>query len=245
MAAPTSSPLKVSVIDRAEDLVEAFDCVCAAFGRQAKDAIWMGMNPGWDTPAGAARGAARLVDRWRATTRDSQGRANTVFLKATLPGGDGKREVVAGFAIWVQASFAEGRGDAPGKDLDLAALYPDDEAERRYLVQAYRSLVKRRVEVVREKLAEDPPAVMVLDMCATDPAFQRKGVASALVQWGLDEARRRGIPEATTEASSMGRLVYERMGFRREGADIVYEVDEEFLPRDRPPNVFMRTGNTL
>ncbi|KAI0600109.1 hypothetical protein F4775DRAFT_548050 [Biscogniauxia sp. FL1348] len=237
----TPAPLKVSVIDRAEDIVEAFECVRAAFGRQARDAIWTGLNPGWDTAAGAARGAARLVERWR-------GSADTVFLKATLPRADAEQGVViAGFAIWVQASFVEGRGDEP--ELDLEALYPDDAAERRYLAQVYRSLVRRRGEVVREKAGggeeEGLPAVMVLDLCATHPAFQRRGVASALVRWGLAEARRRGIREAVTEASSMGRLVYERLGFRREGPDIVYEVDEEFLPRERPSNVFMRTGNTL
>ncbi|KAI1630720.1 hypothetical protein F4809DRAFT_635534 [Biscogniauxia mediterranea] len=37
----------------------------------------------------------------------------------------------------------------------------------------------------------------------------------------------------------MGWRVYERLGFRGEGADnIVYEVEEEFRPRERPPKMF-------
>ncbi len=61
------------------------------------------------------------------------------------------------------------------------------------------------------------------------------------MEWGLEEARRRGNLEAVTEASVMGRRAYERLGFRPQ-AEIVYEVDEEFRDRDRPSNLFMRTG---
>ncbi|KAI1503109.1 hypothetical protein F5X99DRAFT_135731 [Biscogniauxia marginata] len=238
----------IEVVDRAEDIVEGFNCVSEAFGRQARDAIWVGMNPGWDTPEGKARGAAAMVEQWRATTRDNKGNANSVYLKATLPDPrqDGRR-IVVGLAIWAQASFVPGRGEAPSNDLhrtvDLEALYPGDEAEQRFLCQVWRSLVRRRIEVVREKATAEPPSVMVLEMCATDPSFQRRGIASRLVQWGLDEARRRGIPEATTEASSMGRSVYERLGFRPEGPDIVYDVDAEFLSWDKPPNIFMRISS--
>jgi hypothetical protein len=39
----------------------------------------------------------------------------------------------------------------------------------------------------------------------------------------------------------MGRLVYKQLGFR-EVQGIEYEVDEEFKERERPSNVFMRTG---
>jgi predicted N-acetyltransferase YhbS len=30
---------------------------------------------------------------------------------------------------------------------------------------------------------------MILGMCAVDPDHQGKGIAKALVQWGLDEAK--------------------------------------------------------
>ena len=68
-----------------------------------------------------------------------------------------------------------------------------------------------------------------------------------LVGWGVEEARRRGGLECSTEASSMGRGAYMKLGFKTEGApkDIVYEVDEEFKNEGRdplPPNLFLRTG---
>ncbi|RYP76567.1 hypothetical protein DL771_001636 [Monosporascus sp. 5C6A] len=241
--------VRIEVIDRAEDIVEGFNAVAEAFGRQARDTIWMSMNPGWDDASeggGRARCAARMVDRWRATTRDRDGNPNTVFLKASVPDPQQPgRRTIAGMAIWVQASFVEGRGDPPTDELlDLDALHPGDEREQRFVAQCYRSLMKRRVAVAREKAAsrEEPPAIFVLDMCAVDPAFQRRGIASRLVRWGLEEAReRRGAPECTTEASAMGRLAYARLGFRgRE--EVVYEVDQEFQARDKPSNLFMRTG---
>jgi hypothetical protein len=41
----------------------------------------------------------------------------------------------------------------------------------------------------------------------------------------------------------MGREVYRRLGFKDEGVgDIQWEVDAEFEKRDKPPNVFLRTG---
>lgn len=245
---PTAAPrtgasdLRIELVE-AEDIVQGFDCICEAFGRQTNDGIWTTMNPGWDTAAGRARAADLLVERWRSTSRDDQGRANTVFLKATLPGGEAR--TIAGIAIWVQASAVPGHGDLPAEDLrkamDLEALYPGNEAEQRYACQLDYSLHRRRIELVKEKATASPPAVMVLDLCAVHPAFQGRGIAKQLVQWGLDEAQARGGIEAITEASVMGRRVYEKLGFRQEGPEISYAVDAEFADRERPSNIFMRT----
>ncbi|KAJ5142129.1 hypothetical protein N7526_003124 [Penicillium atrosanguineum] len=242
--------LSVELIDRPEDIIQAFDCVCEAFGRQAQDGIFLAMNPGWETPHGKELRAANMVARWRTTTKDKDGNLNTSFLKATIPGSEQESErIIVGFAIWVQASSVQGYGDLPVEDLrkgmDLEALYPGNEREQRYLCQVMASLHRRRIEVIKEKATAVPPMVMALDMCAVDPSYQRKGVARELVQWGLDEARRRGDLEAVTEASSMGRHVYEKMGFQAEGPNIEYFVDEEFKSRRRPPNIFMRTHGNL
>ncbi|KAI1209811.1 uncharacterized protein F4807DRAFT_74693 [Annulohypoxylon truncatum] len=248
LAKPTEEELWIEVIEKPEDVIAGFDCAANAFGKQTHDAIWIATNPEWDKdgPDGRTRAAARLVEQWRRTTYDSDGNANTIFLKATLPG-EGRR-IVAGIAIWTQFSMVEGRGARPPDDpietLGLEKIYPDDEVEQRYLGQLFRSFLKRRGEVIREKEASQPPSLMHLELCAVDPAYQRKGIASKLVQWGLDEARRRGGLEATTEASSMGRLVYKRLGFYPEGPDVNYHVDDEFMSRERPPNLFMRTGTS-
>ncbi|KAI0429827.1 acyl-CoA N-acyltransferase [Xylaria sp. FL1042] len=247
-ATPETDALLVEIVNNEEDFTDAFHCLSQAFGVQARDAIWQAFNPAWDTPSGAAAGAARLANRWKATTRDNKGNPNAVFLKATLPdpedGHDpSARRLTVGFAVWIQISAVEGHGDTSlGAAFDDAAaktLYPDNETEQRFLLQMFRSLFKSRVAFVKSQAAAAQPAVMTLDLCATHPAFQRRGVASRLVQWGLDEARRRGITYATTEASSMGRHAYARLGFRPQGPDIVYEVDEEFLGREKPPNLFM------
>ncbi|KAI0486114.1 acyl-CoA N-acyltransferase [Xylaria cf. heliscus] len=245
MAAPDKeAAVLVEVIDNEEDFTEVYRCISEAFGRQINDGIWTAFNPGWDTPEGQAAGAVRLVQRWRSVATDNKGNPSTVFLKATLPDdGGGSRRAIVGFAIWVQATAVEGHGYIVSDDtkMDFEALYPGNEREQRFLRQMLHSLIKRRVEFVKGKAAAaaDPPAVMALDLCATHPAFQRRGAATKLVQWGLDEARRRGIPDATTEASSMGRHAYAKLGFEYQGSDIVYEVDDEFSDRDKPSNVFM------
>lgn len=241
MASGNNDEVRVEPVTSADDFPALFACTCATFGRQTNDGVWQANNPGWDTPEGAAAGAARMADRWRSATRDSQGRPNTVFLKAVAGGGS-----IAGFAIFVQQSVVPGFGDAPVEDLaraaDLEALYPGRPDEQRYLCQADYSLHRRRIEAVKAKRGGDPPATFALDMCVVDPAFQRRGIAARLVQWGLDEAERRGGLECLTEASPMGRTVYAKLGFKQDGGELEHLVDDEFKDRRWPSNVFMRTG---
>ncbi|KAJ7221869.1 hypothetical protein B0H12DRAFT_1224162 [Mycena haematopus] len=175
------------------------------------DGIWTAMNPGWDTPEGVARGAR------------------------------GER-IIIGMAIWVHASLVPGHGEAIGP-ADFTHLYPNNEPEERYLRQLLDSVRKPRLEALKEKARPESPqkSAMVLELLGVDPAFQRRGAAKQLTQWGLDEAQRCGGLEAIIEASKMGRLVYKQLGFREVG-DIGYEVDEEFKERERPTAVFMRTG---
>ncbi|KAF1847791.1 uncharacterized protein K460DRAFT_403114 [Cucurbitaria berberidis CBS 394.84] len=229
------------------DLRQANHCVSEAFGRQTNDAVWMLMNPGWDTEEGQEKNALNLIKQWRSITTNKDGHPNSLYLKATLPDpkNQGKRRVV-GLAVWKQLSFVEGCGDPFTGDM-TEAVKDLDEQDQRFATQMFRSLWKRRIEYIREVSSSDsghsPPAVFTLDLCAVDPAFQRRGIAAKLVEAGLREAKRRGNLECTTEGSAMGRAVYRRLGFRDEGVgDIVFEVDEGFKARDKPPNVFLRTG---
>lgn len=240
--------LRIEPVNRPEDIEQAFHCVSEAFGRQAKDGVWIAMNPGWDTASGKTSGAARMVARWREITTNKNGDPNTIFLKATLPSTqeDGER-IIAGLAIWAQASYIDGHGDPPAEDvakaMKIEELYPGNEPEQRYLTQVMTSLHTSRNSVIKEKASANPPAVMVLDLCAVDPAHQRKGIARGLVQWGLEEAKRRGNLELILEGSSMGRHVYAQMGFEAQGPEIEYIVDGEFASRSRPSNLFMRRRN--
>ena len=245
--------VRAEVVESEEDVIAGFDAVAEAFGRQTQDALWISMNPGWDDLArpdgGRARHAARMVQRWRSVTRDRDGNPNTVFLKGTVPdSADPSRRVVAAFAIWQQVSFVPGRGDPPTADMkeagtDPAELHPGDESEQRFASQLFASLFTHRTAALREMQTSnsESPVLFLLDLCAVHPDFQRRGLASALVRWGVDEARRRGGLECATEASVMGRLTYPHLGFSPV-AEVVYEVDPEFRDRKVPPNVFMRTG---
>lgn len=246
MAATTTSPIHIAQMTTPTDLSQAFDCLIACFGHQTHDGVFSAMNPTWDTPTGRTAGAQRLIERWHSTTKDKHGRDNTIFLKAVSS--QDSEERVIGLAIWVQASFVDGHGDAPIEDLskamDLETLYPGNEAEQRFLKQCDAALHKRRIEVTREKkeASASPPSIFALDICVVHPWFQRRGIAGQLVQWGIDEAGRRGGLECTTEASVMGRAVYKRLGFNQEGGEIEWTVDEEFRGRSFPSNIFMRTG---
>jgi GNAT superfamily N-acetyltransferase len=228
----------VSVISDPKDLTGAFRVQCESFGKQTNDPIWVAINPCWDTPEGAAGGISRLNTRLQSITKDNQGRPNTLFLKATVDG------EIAGFAIWQQASFVEGYGDPPTDDLGgkaaMELLHPGNETEQRFTTQIFASLMKRRIAYVHEKEKASTPATFVLDVCSVDARYQRRGIAGKLVQFGLDEAKKRGL-EATTEASVMGRPVYEKLGFWGHGM-VHFEMDDEFKGRDKPPNVFMTTG---
>jgi GNAT superfamily N-acetyltransferase len=235
----TQEDIRIETITNPDDFEGAFRAQANAFGHQTNDAIWIAFNPGWDTPEGAKAGVQRLVDRFKSVSQNRDGKPNTVFVKATVDG------TIAGMAIWHQASVVEGWGDAPGditKGTFLEDLYPGNKTEQRFLAQADKSLFKRRGEIIREKATASPPAVYVMDICAVDPKYQRRGLARKLVQWGLDEAVRRGNLECVTEGSSMGRLVYLQQGFKPDGGETVYEMDEEFKDRELPSNVVLRTG---
>lgn len=187
-----------------------------------------------------------MAKRWQSVTKDKDGRPNTIFLKATVPDPDqpGKRLIV-GVAVWAQLSYVPGCGNEPSNKLDVAKAEPPmqfaSEDEQRFATQLWAGLMSKRVEVVKEKEATDSPVAFALDLCAVDPDFQRRGIAAKLVQWGLDEAERRGGLEAMTEASVMGRHVYKKLGFRPVG-EIDYGVDEKLVNgRHLPSNLFMRT----
>ncbi|KAJ6258308.1 hypothetical protein Dda_6348 [Drechslerella dactyloides] len=55
-----------------------------------------------------------------------------------------------------------------------------------------------------------------LNILAVDPAYQRQGVGSQLVSWGVSMARRNRIPCAL-EASRAGKKVYLKSGFKELG----------------------------
>ncbi|KAL2202521.1 hypothetical protein CC79DRAFT_1159384 [Sarocladium strictum] len=239
--------VQVFPISREADIRTAADIAIACFGHQTADNFYRIMNPGWDTADGVIAHADRAVARFHGTTTNEAGEPNTLFLAATVQSPDNPSErIIVGHAIWVQLSAVDGHGDKPvenlGEAVDLELLFPGDEKTQRLCVQAERGLHACRKQTVKDKAGDAQPACFVLDMCVVHPDFQRKGIAQKLVQWGLDEAERRGGLEALTEASVMGYGAYKKLGFQKV-CEVDFMMDEEFSDYPMPPNVFMRTAS--
>lgn len=52
-----------------------------------------------------------------------------------------------------------------------------------------------------------------IDMMFVDPDVARRGVATALLEWVVDQARRRGIRQLTSQVSLTARGFFEKNGF--------------------------------
>lgn len=247
MASATSPDPEIAVVTDPADIISGFDPVCRAFCDQTRDAIFMGVNRGWDTPEGRRKAAEGMAARLTGVTHNLDNKPNTVFLKATVPDPEnGGSPVIAGLAIWAQASVVPGHGDMPpandGEAIGIAAIYPDDPAQQKLWGDVFGALHAQRWQAVRDAATSSPPALFVLDMCAVDPRFQGRGIGRRFVEWGLAEARARGDLEAVTEASVMGRRLYLKMGFEQQGTEIAYNVDTALVPGGLlPSNVFLRT----
>lgn len=258
----STDPITVSPITDPSDFSAAYDITAAAFGRQTNDAVWQALKPDWDQPLARANLIARDIKGFEASLLPTAksprtGLPNRVYLKATYTDPATGVSTIAGVAIWSQLSFVEGWGEPPNPELPgaddgllVAELQPDEATAQRKIAlakQVFASLMTLRTELIREiaeTKKETTPAVFALDLCAVHPDFQKRGLASRLVQWGIDDARenREGI-EPVLEASVMGRSVYKRLGFQGV-AEAVYLVDEDVLEgKVLPSNLFMRMGS--
>ena len=125
---------------------------------------------------------------------------NAVFIKAVDSGtGD-----VAGYAKWY---FYPSAPERP-KHVEASWLNdstPEGKLEKDFAQKTWDEFYRRRVEEM------DCPHAL-LDLCFTTPEYERKGVASLLVGYGLEKADREGWA-CFTEASPRGKRVYERLGF--------------------------------
>ncbi|EGX88108.1 GCN5-related N-acetyltransferase [Cordyceps militaris CM01] len=237
--------LQIEVAQTADQVLLAFEPMRQAFGFQTRDAVFTGTNPDWDTPAGAQQAAERFATRFTRATTNAAGKPNSLFLVATVADPATRRRVVAGMALWEQASVVPGHGDAPtadeGEDLGVTALFPGDAPRQAYWTAVMGAMHRRRWEVVGSKAAACPPALLALDLCAVDPRFQGRGIGSRLVEWGLREAEARGGLEAVTEASVMGRPVYLKLGFEQDGPEMDFAGVGEVGKTPLPSLVFLRT----
>ena len=73
------------------------------------------------------------------------------------------------------------------------------------------------------------PEIWKLQKLGTDPAFQRRGVASLLLDWGKLLAEREGVPIGL-ESSLQARPLYRKSGFRWAGGIRIEGVTVENAP---------------
>lgn len=237
---------QVAVITDSADISAVLDVTFECFGKQVPDAILDALNPEWNTPDGHQRALARWTKRFEAPpTYTKDGDPTKLYLKATATDSSGNRRI-AGYAVWLQLSSTEGYGDPPMLNprevMNLTELYPNDPDEAEYLCIMLDNLSKQKHALLEEQSNAAIPAIMALDLCVVHPDFQRRGIATKLVQWGLDEAERRGGLVSCMEASTMGRTVYAKLGFKQEGPEIDYKVNgAKFAKNGMPSNIFMRT----
>lgn len=59
-----------------------------------------------------------------------------------------------------------------------------------------------------------------IGLITVDPRYQRRGLGTALTQWGIDLLRSQGARSVYLAATDQGRPVYERMGFQS-GANLI------------------------
>lgn len=77
--------------------------------------------------------------------------------------------------------------------------------------------------------ARYPHGHVFLKILLCHPSFQRRGAGRALTEWGIDEARRRGL-NTTVFASPMGFELYRKLGFREIGRfKVQLEGEDAFL----------------
>ncbi|MFI7608287.1 GNAT family N-acetyltransferase [Micromonospora sp. NPDC049366] len=111
---------------------------------------------------------------------------------------------------WV-AAYAGPMGvpaDQEGAALLIETDYPDAPD---HLIR-FAGVVEGRVVATSALL--DRGGVAGIYLVAAQEQFRRRGIGAALTWAAIAEGRRRGLRVATLQASSMGRPIYERMGFR-------------------------------
>lgn len=58
------------------------------------------------------------------------------------------------------------------------------------------------------------PMQIVLAILMTLPEFQRQGIGSALLEFGLTEAKKKGLTQFWLESSPQGYKLYQKFGFK-------------------------------
>ncbi|KAK5110049.1 hypothetical protein LTR62_006293 [Meristemomyces frigidus] len=174
------------------DMDRIFAIACDAFG--SNEPLWDVFWPAHWTPAGRQKGGERMRE-----TRNSD--PHTTYMKAV----DSSTGTIMGMAKW--NVYANNTLPDMGAVEYRQNFWADDE-ELAYATSMTELFVKERNAAIKQSGGN----LVSLDILTIDPAFQRRGVGAALVQWGTEKADELGV-EAVVESSVPGKGLYEKNGF--------------------------------
>ena len=175
----------------ARDLYRLFEICSLAFDNNEPhfDSNW----PAHWTASGRMLGAERFMQARRSDRY-------TIFLKAVDAG-----DQIIGMAKW---NFYHGCIPDSSMVEGGMADFGDDDHEREYVTALNDKYLSERHAAIKETNGR----LASLDILATDPAHQGRGVGSALMDWGIRKADELGV-DAVVESSVSGRKLYEQKGF--------------------------------
>lgn len=161
--------------------------------RRLHRAIW-----GADTIANRHAAASRLLEKWQSCPNDT-----FHVLKCLDSSSSG---TLMGICIWEEVPPAQSREEFLQEDAMTHCNWLSGHARK--VARAY--LVDGLYE--RWNVMQGQPHLHLMNLC-THPRHRRKGVATRLVRWGLELAKKRNVP-AYCEESDMSHALYLRLGFR-------------------------------
>lgn len=212
---PTSALLTVSEITNPSDLTP--------WTRAMYDAFVSTDNVLAETLFGLAPGVMpsqsqldSAVQQHRSALNSADGGGQNHYIQILDPA----TSAFVGGAKWVFYSAAPERSET------VNVTWIDDSTAKGKLEREFAQAVMDEFHGRRVRYMAGPHAL--LNICYTSPGYERRGVASALVEWGMERADKEGW-RCFTEASPRGTPVYARLGFKtREDVSLRWDERGDF-----------------
>jgi len=142
------------------------------------------------------------------------------YVLATVDPAEGPAKIV-GYAGWMAPPTQENITEQERKQKENVVQrqvqqqppVKDEDTPKGLDMDTFKYINELIEKTKKEILGEDEQRVWYLASLAVDPEFKGKGIASKLVQWGVDKAEEAGLP-AYLESSPAAVGVYRRVGFK-------------------------------
>ncbi|KAF4624968.1 hypothetical protein G7Y89_g13205 [Cudoniella acicularis] len=159
--------------------------------------------------------------------KDETGASGHVMLAETPCSEDSEVKIPIAWAVWrMPSSHDELVSAAELQTPEVLKQFPRRDTNLAH-VKAFKSACK----VARETCfgSKYGNKQMFLHNISTQPDYQRRGAATALIQWGMSFAEREGVP-VTLLSNSVGIHLYTQLGFKSLGSvEVRVEGDSEML----------------